>query len=57
VDSYRVSATRALPENLDTNAIFDGLGTSPREERAVIREALDIFGAALLRLGSLSVEG
>jgi hypothetical protein len=35
-------------------ALRAGLGATPREERDVIREALDIFGAALLRLGSLA---
>jgi hypothetical protein len=35
-------------------ALRAGLSTSPREEHVVIREALEIFGAALLRLGSLA---
>lgn len=36
------------------DALRAGLGATPREERAVIREALEIFGAALVRLGALA---
>jgi hypothetical protein len=35
-------------------ALRAGLGATPREERAVLREALEIFGAALVRLGALA---
>jgi len=35
-------------------ALRAGLGATPREERAVIREAIEIFGAALVRLGALA---
>ena len=35
-------------------ALRAGLGATAREERAVIREALEIFGTALVRLGALA---